>query len=204
MQAKEEKDEFLPKHLRDNEMHTWIGSWLAKSTYSTFYTRPPNINCNQKPWYWLDETLKKEISNNNLSDIELLQKYSQPIDQRIQSSTASYIDISKSIDLGNGMLWTTLYRDQQDCVIWHAVGKPGSEIVVSYSDLPVKKNDIQWNYVTLIEPKGIEVFFYRHFIENTLWYHENFKKPIPNNDNDLKIHILEYKIMCLERLKTYT
>jgi hypothetical protein len=91
----------------------------------------------------------------------------------IHSCTACYGDTTATaIDLGNGWFWRTFYRDQQDCVVWHAVYNmaSGRNVVVASHQSPDRRGFSWEKDVVVVEDGGVADFIDRWRAENIIWY----------------------------------
>lgn len=128
-----------------------------------------------EPWAWLFDLSPTYKAMAEQCPVDFVRKWAQRITDTIESPTACFVDaVSKPVpeEVTSGRVFTTIYRDQQDCVLWAAWGRTGEEVIVTHDERPMSSStsDIARVITHVVEPGGVEPFFYRLYLEASCWH----------------------------------
>jgi hypothetical protein len=105
--------------------------------------------------------------------LEIIRQHGKLIDQVIASPTCCYVEVGQAIDLGDGIEFRIFYRDQQDCVLWAAVGR---DVVVAMYRQVNSAQEVLENkdmFVVVEKQGGPERFLRRMLLDSKIWWDNN-------------------------------
>jgi hypothetical protein len=127
----------LYEELKQKELN-WINtSGLDEDQGNGTYSEYPGesfTNDTLAPYSWLG--IHVDLARDPL---DIVQEHARLIDQKIKSPTCCYVELSPTIDLGDGIQFRMFYRDQQDCVLWALIGP---DIIVAMTWEPTNADTV--------------------------------------------------------------
>lgn len=172
------------------------------TTYDTWPTVP--LLPQHTPWEWAG-LAAADIQG--LMPLEVVARFSDRINERLNSPTACYLDsdaaASHEVLPGSaGVHFATFFHDQQDCVLWSAVGPAGAEVVVAHHEPITTATDFRVNVTCIVESAGVEAFLYRMYLEGAVWHARSGFDRNQDSNEKLPEDVWVYEQLLIETHKS--
>lgn len=178
-----------------------IRARVVFTTYDTWQSVP--LLPAHTPWAWAGLS---KAETEGLMPLEVVAQFSNRINERLNSPTACYIDAEAAaspaaLPGSADVLFSNFFHDQQDCVLWSAVGPAGAEVVVAHHEPIESAADFRANVKSIIEPAGVEAFLYRMYLEGAVWHARSEMRRERNQNEMLPEDVWVYEQLLIETHK---